>query len=440
MNKSLIAASLLLVFQGAAAVDLGDAYKAAQSSDAVFAGALKAREAGREKTEQARALSLPKVTLAGSTNYNLSNYDAGQGSSSYDKKGMALGYTVSASQPLYRIENTAGAAQLNKQADLAEVQYRVAEQDLILRVAKAYFDVVVAEEKITVTTAQKEAISQQLAQAKKSFEVGVATITDKDEAQSRFDAIQAQEIAAINDLDVKREAFEQLTALNQAKLAPIGSQQQPASPTPNDLSVWRARAEKGNFALASQRLNLDIAKREIDKYRAETATSVDLVASYGDRWEASGISKSGGRDRTGTGLIGVQLSIPLYTGGNRSSQFREAAAKEDAQRSVVEATRREAVQLAQRAFLGVQSGAAQIRALQQALVSGKSLVDSTSLGREVGVRTTLDVLNAQQQYFATRYDLTVARYNYLYARLQLAAASGELGEMDLREINHWLVQ
>lgn len=440
MKKTLLAASLLLASQGIMAVDLIESYRAAQANDAVYAGARKTREAGREKAEQANALNQPKVTLSGNTGYNTSDYQAGKGASSTDKSGMSWGYSVSASQPLYRIESTAGSAQLRKQADLAEVQYRVAQQDLILRVAKAYFDVVVADEKINVIAAQKDAISQQLAQAKKSFEVGVATITDKDEAQSRYDAMLAQEIAAINDLDVKREAFEQVTALKLGKVSPIGDGQQPVAPQPNDLTAWRNRAEQGNFALSSQRLNLDIAKREIDKYRAETAPAVDLVASYGDKWDASGISKSGGRDRTTSGLIGVQLSIPLYTGGNRSSLFREAIAKEDAQRSNVEAARREAVQSAQRAFLGVQSGAAQIRALQQALVSAKSLVDSTSLGREVGVRTTIDVLNAQQQYYSTRYDLTVARYNYLYARLQLAAASGELSEKEITETNHWLVK
>ena len=437
MKKTLLCASLLLLSHMAEAVDLVESLRAAQSFDASYAAARKTLDAGREKGVQARALLLPKITLSGSSGYASTDYDAASSSSSYDKQGTSYGYGVSATQPIYRAENFAGADQLKRQVELAEVQYRVAEQDLILRVAKSYFEVVAAEEKTRVIAAQKEAISQQLALAKKSFEVGVSTITDTDEAQTRYDAILSQEIAASNDLDVKRQSFALLTGISTEKLAPIGDKQQPGMPSPNELAVWLSRAEAGNYSLASQRLSLEVAKREIDKYRAETAPSVDLVAKYNDKWDPA---KSNGKDRTGSSSIELQLSIPLYTGGNRSSQFREAIAKEDAQRSSVEASRRAAIQSTQSAFLGVKSGAAQIRALQQALVSSKSLVDSTTLGREVGVRTTIDVLNAQQQYFSTRYDLTISRYNYLYARLQLMAAAGELAEKDIQEINNWLVQ
>lgn len=440
MSKPLLIASLLLASPIAMGVDLIESLQAARSFDATYAAARQTLQAGLEKNEQARALSLPRVTFSGSGNYNYNRFDAGQGNASYERDGHAYGYSVNATQPLYRIENLVGAEQLRKQAQLAEVQYRVAEQDLILRVAKAYFEVVAAEEKMQVIAAQKEAISQQLALAKKSFEVGVATITDTDEAQTRFDAVLSQEIAAANDLEIKRETFALLTALDPKRLAAMGDSRQPAVPAPNDVSAWIARAQAGNFSLASQRLNLDIAQREIDKYRSETSPSLDLVASYGDAWKSGGISNSGARDKNGTGVIGLQLSIPVYTGGNRSSQFREAVAKEDAQRSNVEATRRSVIQSTQSAFLGVKNGAAQILALQQALVSSKSLVDSTTLGQEVGVRTTLDVLNAQQQYYFTRYELMVARYNYLYSRLQLAAAAGDLSEKEMQEINHWLAK
>lgn len=438
MTKVFCAICLLMIFQPVPAADLVEALRAARGYDASFAAAARTRDAGREKVQQARALLLPQVALAGNGAYNYNRYAAGQGDASYEKDGASHGYSVSATQPVYRIEKLAGSDQLKKQAALAEIQYRIAEQDLILRVAKAYFDVVTAEEKIRVIDAQKDAISQQLARAKKSFEVGEATITDTDEAQARFDAALAQEIAGHNDLAVKREAFVLLTSLEGGKLARIGDRQQPAAPEPNDPATWFDRAERNNFALAGQRINLEIARREIDKYRAETAPSLDLTASYGDSWKAGGISNSGARDRNGSGVIGLQLSVPLYTGGNRSSQMREAVAREDAQRNTVEAVRRDTVQETRRAFLGVQSGAAQIRALQQALVSSKSLVDSTTLGREVGVRTTIDVLNALQQYFSTRYDLMVARSNYLYSRLQLVAAAGELTETDVVEVNRWL--
>ncbi len=438
MDRKLLVAGLLVFCDAAMAIDLVDSLRAARAFDASYAAASKTLEAGREKNPQARALLLPRISLSGNGIYNHQRYEAGQGTGSSEDDGQSWGYAVTAVQPLYRIENLAGSDQLRKQAELAEVQYRVAEQELVLRVARAYFEVVAAEEKIRVIAAQKEATSQQLALAKKSFEVGVATITDTDEAQTRYDTILAQEIAAGNDLDVRREAFALLTGLAPDQLAPIGDRRQPAAPQPNDLAAWQSRAETGSFDLASQRLDLYIVRREIDKYRAATAPALDLTASYGDAWKSGGISSSGARDRNSSAVIGLQLAIPLYTGGDRSSRFREAIAREDAQRSNVEATRRGVVRSVQGAFLGVKNGAAQILALQQALVSSRSLVESTTLGREVGVRTTIDVLNAQQQYYSTRYDLTVARYNYLYSRLQLAATIGELGDKDVQEINDWL--
>jgi len=437
MNKLLLIASLIWVANGAMAVDLVESLHAAKSFDATYLAAQQALRAGQEKTEQARALLLPKVTLSGNTGYSWTDYAAVSPSSSYNKQGETYGYGISASQPVYRADNRANADQLKLQAQLAENQYRMAEQDLILRLAKAYFDVQTAQEKMQVIAAQKEAITQQLALARKSFEVGTATITDTDEAQTRYDAVLSQEIAASNDLAIRQQVFSLLTALDPENLAPIGDRQPTTSPESATLSEWSAIAQTNNYSLMSQQLNLDIAKREIDKYRAEASPSLDLVAKYNDKWDPA---RTTGKDRTGSGSIELQLSIPLYTGGNRSSQLREAIAKEDAQRNNVEAMRRNVIQSTQSAFLGVKNGAAQIRALQQALISSKSLVDSTTLGQEVGVRTTIDVLNAQQQYYSTRYDLMVARYNYLYARLQLKAVAGDLAENDIQEINEWLIK
>lgn len=437
MNKPLLAACMLLLAGSAMAADLVESLRAAKAFDATYQAARQTWVAGQEKTAQAQALMLPKVTLSGNAGYGWTDYNAAAAGSSYNKHGEGYGYGVSASQPLYRVENLVGADQLRLQVKQAEIQYRAAEQDLILRLAKAYFDVLAAQEKMRVIAAQKEAISQQLALARKSFEVGVATITDTDEAQTRYDAMLSQEIAAANDLSVKQQVFAMLTALDPEKLAPAGEQARAMAPDPAEFSAWSARAESGNYSLIGQQLGLAIAKREIDKYRAETSPSLDLVAKYNDKWDPA---RNTGTDRTGTSSIELQLSIPLYTGGNRSSQLKEAIAREDAQRSTVEATRRNVIQSTQSAFLGVKNGAAQIRALQQALVSSKSLVDSTTLGQEVGVRTTIDVLNAQQQYYSTRYDLMVARYNYLYARLQLEAVAGDLSEEDVQNINAWLIK
>ncbi|GHD66616.1 outer membrane protein [Jeongeupia chitinilytica] len=437
-----MAAALLGVAPLAGATDLMDAWRAARGYDAAFAASRSALTAGREKTNQGNALLLPQVTLSGNAGVASTDYQAGQATllnPNYDMHGNQYGLKVTAAQPIYRADAFVGSDQLKKQADQAEVQFRSAEQDLILRVAKAYFEVIAAEEAVRFSAAQKAAVAQQLAQAKKSFEVGTATITDTHEAQARYDSIIATEINAQNDLEVKRNAFTQLTNQDPTVLAKISTQLEPSPPQPNSMADWLVRADTGSLAIAGQKLGLDIATRQIDRYRVSTAPTLDLVASYGSDWAGDGLARGGtGTDRTSNGLIGLQLSIPLFTGGNRSSQFREAIALEEQQRQTLEATRRDAAQSTKQAFLGVQNGAAQVRALEQAEVSAKSSLESTKLGRDVGVRTTVDVLNAEQNYYQTRFNLVVTRYQYLFARLQLAAAVGALDEAQLQDINRWL--
>ncbi|WP_052190604.1 TolC family outer membrane protein [Chitinibacter sp. ZOR0017] len=439
----LLAMGLLSLHTSAWSTDLLQAWQSAAQFDARISAARNAQIAGQEKANQGQALLLPKVTLSGNTAYARSEYQPGRTvptAPHTENDGQTYGYSISAAQPIYRADAFASAEQLKKQTALADVQYRAAEQDLILRVSKAYFELLAAQEKVTLAQAQKQAVSEQLALAKKSFEVGVATITDTDEAQASYDSILAAEIAAKNDLDVKASAFSLLTGLPADQLARIGDQHQPAAPEPNDLSVWLNKAKTNSLNTQGQQIALEIAEREIDKYKALSAPTLDLVASYGNDWTGSGLSRSGATDQTSSGAIKLQLSIPLFTGGDRSSRLREAAAKKDEQKDNLLATQRDAEQATKQSFLGVNAGAAQIRALQQVLKSSESLLASSKLGREVGVRTTIDVLNAEQKYYATRYDLVVARYSYLYARLLLAAAAGELSEKDLIGVNEWLVK
>ncbi|QLI81060.1 TolC family outer membrane protein [Chitinibacter fontanus] len=443
LKSSLIGLSLLSLSSGVWATDLLQAWQSAAKFDAQISAARNARIAGQEKAEQGQALLLPKVTLNGNAAYSQTDYTPGHSSATIKDTsvdGNTYGYSIAAAQPIYRAEAFAAADQLKKQTELANVQYRQAEQDLILRVSKTYFELLAAQEKVQLVQAQKQAVAEQLAFAKKSFDVGVATITDTDEAQASYDSILAAEILAKNDLEVKTSAFALLTGLNDSQLATIGDRLQPQGPIPNDLATWLQKAQSSSLSNSGQQLALDIATREIDKYKALSAPTLDLVASYGNDWTGSGLSRSGATDQNATGAIKLQLSIPIYTGGDRSSRLREAAAKKDQQRDTVEATRRDVEQATKQAFLGVNAGAAQIRALQQVLKSSESLLASSKLGREVGVRTTIDVLNAEQKYYATRYDLIVARYTYLYARLLLAASAGELAEKDLIAVNEWLVK
>ena len=440
MHKTLLALSVALLSLPSFSADLLQAWQAAQQYDATMLASRYAQQAGLEKANQAHALLLPKVTLAGNSGYLVNDYQAGSNLlQDSNSNGNNYGYSISAQQPIFRAEVFASSDQLKKQADLATVQYQLAEQELILRVAKAYFELLAADEKVQLAKAQKQAIAEQLALAKKSFEVGVATITDTDEAQASYDSILAEEIVANNDLVVKKNALSLLTGLDSENIAKLTDAMAPTLPVPNDLSVWLKKSSNTSLSIDRQLLTLDIAKREIDKYRLLNSPSLDLVASYGQAWDSGCISRSGNTDQTGKGMIGLQLSIPLFTGGERTSKLNEAAAKEAQQRQIVEATRRETEQLTKQAFLGVNAGAAQINALQQVLKSSQSLLASSKLGREVGVRTTVDVLNAEQKYYQTRYDLTVARYSYLYTKLQLAAVVGDLNEMDVKAVNEWLI-
>ncbi|WP_028454751.1 TolC family outer membrane protein [Chitinilyticum litopenaei] len=442
LKTAFVAITGLLLAPQLLAIDLLQSWQAAQQYDATMAAAGKARIAGQEKAVQGRALLLPQVQLQANAQQLRQESDPGMptpGNPDGSQSGKSYGYSLALTQPIYRKEAWVSAYQLGKQTDLAELQYRAAEQQLILRVAKAYLEVLAAQEQVVLATAQRDAVAQQLSQAQKSFEVGVATVVDVNEAQARYDAILASEIVASNDLQVKKNAYALLTGLNPDELQPLGDHEQAQPPQPNDLNEWLARAANGSIELLAQQLNLDIAGKEIEKFRAVDTPQLDLVASYGNSYTGNGLSSNGGTDRQGRAAIGLQLAIPLYTGGAISSQLRESVAKKDQQSDQLEATRREVQQNTKQAFLGVSAGAAQIRALQQSLKSSKSSLDSTELGYKVGVSTIVDVLDANERYYNTRYQLVYAKYTYLYSGLLLAAATGQLNESDLEKANRWLL-
>ncbi|WP_028452831.1 TolC family outer membrane protein [Chitinilyticum aquatile] len=425
----------------AGAIDLMGAWQAAKKYDATYAAAVQAHIAGQEKAVQGRALLLPQIGFTAGANQTRIENDPGVPTLANPKStssGQSYKYNVALTQPLFRMDSFVSAYQLGKHTDLANLQFRAAEQQLILRVALAYFELLAAQEKVTLAGAQLEAFSQQLAQARKSFEVGVATITDVDEAQARYDSTMATEIVARNELAVKENAFRLITGMEPGKLSVIADRE-PQPPVPNNLPEWIARSQSGSLDILAQGLNLDIANREIDRFRHEYSPTLDLVASYGNSYDKGDLARNGGTDRSGQGIIGVQLSIPVFTGGRLSSELRESVANRDQQTDKVEATRRDVQQTTTQSFLGVSAGAAQIRALQQALKSSTSLLESTKLGYQVGVSTMVDVLNADQRYYETRYQLVVAKYTYLYSGLQLAAATGALDETVLQNVNGWLI-
>jgi outer membrane protein len=315
----------------------------------------------------------------------------------------------------------------------SEAQFKIAEQELILRVAQAYFDVLIAKDSVLLVEAQKKAISEQLEQAKRNFEVGSATITDTLEAQARYDLTGAQELAARNSLEIKRRSLQQLINKIPQDLKSLGNEFKPESLQPADMEKWVEDAHANNLELVIARLSAELAEKEVTRNLGGHYPTLDLVANY------SKSSSNGGSLRGNTNKsIGVQLNMPLYLGGLVNSKWREAEANLERASQELENVRRSVATQARQAYLGVESGMAQVQALKQALASSKSVLEASKLGQQVGVRTNLDVLNAQQQLFSTRQELFQAQYNYLMSRLRLKASVGTLNEADLNKVNQAL--
>ena len=343
-------------------------------------------------------------------------------------------YQLTLSQPIYRPQNRAQYDQAEHQVRQAEAVFGQAAQDLAVRSAQAYFDVLSAEDTLALVRAQKAAISEQLAQAKRNFEVGTATITDTHEAQARYDLSTAQEISSQNDLEVKRRTLQQVTGKAYEKLRPLRSDVKLSPPNPNNMQSWVDIAEKQSFPVLIQEAVGEIASLEVKRSRAAHYPTVDLVATLGQTNQTgSNLSATGSLITPAS--IGVQLALPLYQGGAINSREREAAANYEKAKQDLENARRVSALSSRQSYLGVINGIAQVSALEAALVSSQSALESNKLGYEVGVRINIDVLNAQQQLFSTRRDLATARYNTITNYLRLKAAAGSLREEDIDEVN-----
>lgn len=412
------------------AVDLIEVYRQAQEYDAAFATARANLDAGRERGPQGRAGLLPSLSLAGNTVWNDQRIESGGVRT--DRRYNSHGYALTLTQPVFRWQNWVAHEQGQLAVALAEAQFVQARQDLILRVAQAYFDVLNAEVNLQAARAQKTAIAQQLEQAKKNFEVGTATIVDTYEAQSRYDLAAAQEIASENELEVRREALRAIIGEVPARLAKLDVKKPILPPQPAQMEAWVEAAQRDNTAVQIQAKQVEIAAREVARLRAGHYPTLDVVANYGRN---SNVQGGAGMVDSDNRNIGLQLTVPLYQGGAVSSRVREAAALHVAAQSSLEGSRRQAALNARQSYLGVVNGLAQIKALEAALASSVASLESNKLGYEVGVRINIDVLNAEQQLFQTRRDLARAYHDTLLARLRLKAAVGSLDEADLQEIN-----
>jgi outer membrane protein len=432
-RRTLFAAALAALPCGASAADLLAIYRDAQVSDPVYQSARAQYNASIEALPQARAGYLPLISGTASIFRNRVDEEIA-GKFDYTTKT----YAVTLSQPIFRLQNWIAIGEAEQQVLQAQATLANAQQDLVVRASQAYFDVLLAQDNVALSQAQEKAISEQLAQAKRNFEVGTATIVDTLEAQARYDQAVAKEISDKNDLEVKRRALQVLIGKPAEGLTPLREPLGLAPPQPTDIEAWVASATDSSPAIANARANLEINKKEVGRQRAGHLPTLDLSATWERTNDPSKVVPGIVGPTTNVSSIGLVLGVPLYSGGLIQSRVRQALANRDRAEQDLENTQRTVAQNVRTNFLNVTSGIAQVRALEQALASTQSQLDSTILGRDVGVRTSVDVLNAQQQVFQTRRDLQQARYNYLLSTLRLKAAAGTLTEEDVALVNRTL--
>ncbi len=421
-------------------LDLLGTLRLAEERDPVWLAAKAARQAAQEALPQARALYLPRLDLNANTTYNdvdtqfVTPAPFVGGARQYNSNA----YGASLTQPLFRAQNRPIYEQAQAQVAQAEAQLALARQDLILRVSQAYFDALLAQDNVRLAQAQKAAIAEQLEQAKRGFEVGTLTITDTHEAQARYDLAVSQEIAATNNLEIARQSLARLIGEPPPDLVPLRTELALSPPEPNDMQAWLKAAEKEALQVQAQEQAVEIARQEVSRNRRARLPTIDIVGSYRNSSDVTIATGTAFNIDTEATALGLQLQMPLYQGGTISSQVREAAANRDRAERGLEDARRQAVLATSQAFLGVTGGLSQVQALSQALVSSRTLLKSSRLGLEVGVRTNLDVLNAQQQLYNAERDLSSARYNSLISQLRLQAAVARLSDQDVARINAFL--
>ncbi len=419
----------------AGAQNLVDLFDAARVYDAAYQSAKSQYEATMARAEQSRAGLLPTVGLAASMSRTSIDANTRIPNTAFGSQGA----TISASQPLYRPVNQLTYEQGQKSIVSGQAQLQIAEQDLIVRVSQAYFDVLAAQDAVTFVDAQKTAVAEQLAAAKRNFEVGTSTITDTREAQARYDLVIAQEIAAANDLLVKRIALDRLVGKDGTAPRSLTTPVILPPLQPNQVEEWVKQAIDDHPQLRQAMLALEVAQLETRKAQAGEKPTLDLNGSYA-LTHNDGSSASRNDSRTNVATIALAFNMPLFSGYAIQNRIKEALALEEKARTDLEAARRTVSQATRAAYFGVLSGQGQAKALEAAEASSQSALDANKLGYQVGVRINIDVLNAQSQLFQTKRDLARARYDVLVGGLRLRLANGSLTPQDLLPINAVLLK
>ena len=387
--------------------------------------------AAQEKLPQARAGLLPQVSASAANTRSHGFYSFAANPDS-EREVASWNWALQLTQPLIRVQNWRALSQAQAQQELAEAQYALAQQDMVLRLVQAYFEVEVARQGIAVTDAQVRATQELLAQNKKGFTAGTHAITDVHEAQSRLELARAQRVGALNDLATKEADLEKLVGPLPAKLEPLKNNAVLPLPTPLDVRSWSEQARAEALQVRVQRAAVAVAEKEVSKNSAAHLPTLDFTASYG-RNGSSG-SSSTPQDFSSSsqaGQFGIQLTVPLYAGGGVQSKVRESLAQVEQARAELENAQRTAVALARQSFNGVLNAQAQVQALQAAIESSESAIKGNRIGVQLGTRINIDVLNAEQQLFTAQRDLIKARYDMLLSGFKLKAAAGSLTELDV---------
>lgn len=430
------ATAMLLGSATSHAEDLLDIYRLALENDPQLRAAAAAHRAAQETKAQSRASLLPQLNL--SANYTKNNQDISEtknpasttGETDYTSKG----YTLSLSQSIYHHDYYVRLRQTDASIARANAEYEAARQGTILRVAEAYFNLLAAQDNLTTAEATKRAISQQLRQTQQRFEVGLSAITDVHEAQAGYDAAVAAEIAAQNELDVARENLRAIIGREPIALAILKDEVPLLTPEPADITEWVTQAQQQNLSLLAAEAAARVAAEELNRRQAGHYPTLDLIAS---RTFSDSTDYDFGSERTDTS-VGLQLNVPIYSGGLTTAQTREARELYTQATENLEQQRRTTIRDTRSAFLAVTTGISQVKARKQALSSAQTALEATQAGFEVGTRTAVDVLNAQQVRFQAQSEYYRARYDYILATLQLKQAAGTLSVADLEKVNEWL--
>ena len=417
------------------AQSLVELVESARTYDTTWQAARAQLEAAARRADQAQAGLRPSAALT--SGVTRAQTDVSRPDVERTANTQTLG--VNASQPLYRPANRIAVEQGERGVDVAQAQLDAATQDLLVRVSQAYFDVLAAQDTLTFVQAQKTAVSEQLASAKRNFEVGTSTVTDSREAQARYDLVTAQEIAAENDLQVKKLTLDQLVGQSGIQPRPLALPVTLPSVLPTNVGAWVDQSEAHQPQIQQAMLALDVARLETRKAETGHLPTVDLTASYGKARYPDGTATSLPPTRTNNASVGVALNLPLFAGFATQNRIRETLSLEQKAEADLQTVRRNVAQAVRASYFGIVSATGQTKALEAAEASSQSALDANRLGYQVGVRINIDVLNAQSQLFQTKRDLALARYNVLVGNLKLRQAAGVLTPQDLQTVNALLV-